>query len=78
MTSDRPDAFDRPQHRREQSKQRRLQKGKEPNLKQVMRARWRSLKRTRSPQRSNHNDHFQQVHFEFAIAGPGMLLQAVP
>ena len=43
--TDRQTAFDRLQHRREQSKQRRLQKGKEAALKQVMRARWSSLKR---------------------------------
>ena len=54
--TDRQNALDRLQHRREQSKQRRLQKAKEATLKQVMRARWSSLKRIRSPQRSNRSD----------------------
>ena len=54
--TDRQNALDRLQHRREQSKQRRLQKGEEATLKQVRRARWSSLKWIRSPQKSNHSD----------------------
>lgn len=54
--TDRQNALDRLQHRKEQSKQRRLQKGKKATLKQVMRARWSSLKWIRSLQKSNHSD----------------------